>query len=316
VIENEGVKKKVLAEVEACAPETAILASNTSTISITRLATALRRPESFCGMHFFNPVPRMPLVEVIRGEKSSPDAIATTVAFAQQLGKTPIVVADCGGFLVNRVLFPYFAGFELLLAEGVDYERIDKVMEKWGWPMGPALLLDVVGIDTAVHADKVLAESYPDRMSHAGKSATEAMVEAGRLGQKNGKGFYAWKPEKKGPPSKQPDPEAKSIVAGLAKGKAEVADEEIVERMMLPMLLESSRSLEDAIVGSPVEVDMALLNGLGFPPFRGGIFRWADSVGAASLLKAAERYRRLGPLYGPTKQVTALAGSGRGFHSE
>jgi 3-hydroxyacyl-CoA dehydrogenase/enoyl-CoA hydratase/3-hydroxybutyryl-CoA epimerase/enoyl-CoA isomerase len=316
VVENEGVKKKVLAEVETCVPEAAILASNTSTISISRLAGALKRPESFCGMHFFNPVPRMPLVEVIRGEKSSPEAIATTVAFAQALGKTPIVVADCGGFLVNRVLFPYFAGFERLLAEGVDYERIDKVMEKWGWPMGPALLLDVVGIDTAVHADRVLAESYPDRMKHEGKSAAEAMAEAGRLGQKNGKGFYAWKPEKKGPPTKQTDPEAKSIVAGLARGKAEVADDEVVERMMLPMLLESSRCLEDGIVGSPVEVDMAMLYGLGFPPFRGGIFRWADSVGAASLLKAAEKYRRLGALYAPTKQLTALAASGRGFHAE
>jgi 3-hydroxyacyl-CoA dehydrogenase/enoyl-CoA hydratase/3-hydroxybutyryl-CoA epimerase/enoyl-CoA isomerase len=258
----------------------------------------------------------MPLVEVVRGEKSSPEAIATAVAYAQALGKTPIVVADCGGFLVNRVLFPYFAGFQQLLAEGVDYGRIDTVMEKWGWPMGPALLLDVVGIDTAVHADKVLADAFPDRMRHAGKSAIQAMVEAGRLGQKNGKGFYAWKPEKKGPPSKQSDPEAKAIVAGLAKGAAEVSDEDVVERTMLPMLLECSRCLEDGIVASPVEVDVALLYGLGFPPFRGGIFRWADSVGAASLLKATEKHRRLGALYAPTKQLTALAASGRGFHGE
>jgi 3-hydroxyacyl-CoA dehydrogenase/enoyl-CoA hydratase/3-hydroxybutyryl-CoA epimerase/enoyl-CoA isomerase len=153
-------------------------------------------------------------------------------------------------------------------------------------------------------------------MRHEGKSATEAMAEAGRLGQKNGKGFYTWKPEKKGPPSKQTDPEAKAIVAGLAQARAEIADDEVVERMMLPMLLESSRCLEDGIVGSPVEVDIALLNGLGFPPFRGGIFRWADSVGAASLLKAAEKYSRLGALYAPTKQLTALAASGRGFHAE
>ncbi len=267
-------------------------------------------------MHFFNPVPRMPLVEVIRGEKSSPEAIATAVAYAQALGKTPIVVGDCGGFLVNRVLFPYFAGFQQLVADGVDYERIDKVMEKWGWPMGPALLLDVVGIDTGVHADKVLADAFPDRMRHEGKSAIEAMVEAGRLGQKNGKGFYAWKPEKKGPPSKQSDPEAKAIVAGLAKGKAEVSDEEIVERTMLPMLLECSRCLEDGIVATPVEVDIALLYGLGFPPFRGGIFRWADSIGAPALLKAAEKHKDLGALYAPTKQLTTLAGSGRGFHGE
>jgi 3-hydroxyacyl-CoA dehydrogenase / enoyl-CoA hydratase / 3-hydroxybutyryl-CoA epimerase / enoyl-CoA isomerase len=316
VVENEAVKKKVLAEVEALLPESAILTTNTSTISVTRLATALKRPESFCGLHFFNPVPRMPLVEVIRGEKSSDAAIATAVAYAQTLGKTPIVVADCGGFLVNRVLFPYFAGFELLLRDGVDYERIDKVMEKWGWPMGPALLMDVVGIDTCVHADKVLAEAYPDRMRHAGQSSTEAMVGAGRLGQKNGKGFYAWKPEKKGPPSKQSDPEAKALVGALAKGKADVSDEGIVERMMLPMLLESSRVLEQGIVATPVEVDMALLYGLGFPPFRGGIFRWADAITPAVLLKAAEKHQALGALYAATRLLTTLAGSGRGFHGE
>jgi len=316
VVENENVKKKVLAEVEGLLPGSAILTSNTSTISISRLATALKRPESFCGMHFFNPVPRMPLVEVIRGEKSSPEAIATAVAYAQVLGKTPIVVGDCGGFLVNRVLFPYLAGVQQLVGDGVDFERIDAVMEKWGWPMGPALLMDVVGIDTCVHADEVLAGAFPDRMRHEGKSAIEAMAEAGRLGQKSGKGFYAWKPEKKGPPSKQPDPEAKAIVAGLARGKAEVSDEEIVERTMLPMLLECSRCLEDGIVATPVEVDVALLYGLGFPPFRGGIFRWADSIGPQALLKAAERHRGLGALYAPTQQLTTLAGSGRGFHGE
>lgn len=316
VVESEAVKKKVLAEVEALLPEQAVLATNTSTISVTRLATALKRPESFCGMHFFNPVPRMPLVEVIRGEKSSEAAIATTVAYAQALGKTPIVVKDCGGFLVNRVLFPYFAGFERLLRDGVSYERIDKAMERWGWPMGPALLIDVVGIDTSVHADHVLADAYPDRMRHEGRSATEAMVAAGRLGQKNGKGFYAWKPEKKGPPSKQSDPEAQALVAALAQGKAEPSDDAIVERMMLPMLLEASRVLEEGIVATPVEVDMALVYGLGFPPFRGGIFRWADATTPAALLAAAERHRSLGPLYAPTRQLSALAASGRGFHAE
>lgn len=316
VVENEAVKKKVLAEVEALLPEHAILATNTSTISVTRLAGALKRPESFCGMHFFNPVPRMPLVEVIRGEKSSEAAVATAVAYAQALGKTPIVVADCGGFLVNRVLFPYFAAFDLLLRDGVGFERIDAVMEKWGWPMGPARLIDVVGIDTCVHADQVLAAAYPDRMTHEGQSAIEALVAASRLGQKNGKGFYAWKPEKKGPPSKQSDPEALELTGALVKRKAEESDEAIVERLMLPMLLESSRVLEEKIVATPVEVDMALLYGLGFPPFRGGIFRWADSVKAPFLLRAAESRKALGPLYAPTRQLAALAGSGRGFHGE
>jgi 3-hydroxyacyl-CoA dehydrogenase/enoyl-CoA hydratase/3-hydroxybutyryl-CoA epimerase/enoyl-CoA isomerase len=316
VVESEPVKKKVLAEVEGLIPETAILASNTSTISITRLAAALQRPESFCGMHFFNPVPRMPLVEVVRGEKSSEEAIATAVAYAQTLGKTPVVVNDGPGFLVNRVLFPYFAGFLRLVKDGVDYERIDRAMEKWGWPMGPALLLDVIGLDTGVHADNVMAAAFPDRMGHEGQSAMEALVDAGRLGQKNGKGFYAWRPEKKGPPSKQNDPEAKSLVYGAAGARADVPDETIVERTMLPMLLECSRCLEDRIVTTPVEVDVALLYGLGFPPFRGGIFRWADAVGAPALLAAAGKHRGKGALYAPTKQLESLAADGRGFHGE
>ena len=161
VVENEKVKKRVLAEVEAQVREDTVLASNTSTISITRLAEGLKRPENFCGMHFFNPVQKMPLVEVIRGAKSGERAVATTVGYALAMGKTPIVVNDCPGFLVNRVLFPYFAGFMMLVKDGVDFQRIDKVMEKFGWPMGPAYLLDVVGIDTAHHADAVMAAGLP-----------------------------------------------------------------------------------------------------------------------------------------------------------
>ncbi|MBK9375055.1 MAG: fatty acid oxidation complex subunit alpha FadB [Holophagales bacterium] len=316
VVENEKVKKAVLAELEASVKPGTILASNTSTISITRLAEALKAPENFCGMHFFNPVPRMPLVEVIRGAKSSPEAIATTVAWAQAMGKTPIVVGDCAGFLVNRVLFPYFSGFELLLKDGVDYKRVDKVMEKWGWPMGPALLLDVVGIDTGVHADKVMAASFPDRMSHEGESAIEKMFAAQRFGQKNGKGFYVWEPQKKGPPKKAVDPVAEELLKAHATASPEVSDAQIVERMLLPMLLECSRCLEDGIVASPTEVDIALVYGLGFPPFRGGVFRWADATGTPALLAAAEKNAALGALYAPTQQLRDLAAAGKGFHGE
>jgi len=188
-------------------------------------------------------------------------------------------------------------------------------MESWGWPMGPALLLDVIGIDTAVHADKVMADAFPDRMGHEGESAIEALLGAARLGQKSGKGFYAWKPEKKGPPSKQSDPEARALVYGSGT-KAAVTDEQIVERTMLPMLLESSRCLEEKIVATPVEVDTALLYGLGFPPFRGGLFRWADTTGAGALLKAAAAHQGLGALYAPTAQLSALAAAGKGFHGE
>jgi len=157
VVENPKIKQSVLGEVEGLIPEDSILTSNTSTISIDLLAENLKRPENFCGMHFFNPVHLMPLVEVIRGEKTSDVAIATTVAYARKLGKTPIVVNDCPGFLVNRVLFPYFGGFLMLLSQGADFTRVDKLMERWGWPMGPAYLLDVVGIDTGQHGGEVMA---------------------------------------------------------------------------------------------------------------------------------------------------------------
>jgi 3-hydroxyacyl-CoA dehydrogenase/enoyl-CoA hydratase/3-hydroxybutyryl-CoA epimerase/enoyl-CoA isomerase len=320
VVENEKVKKSVLSEVEAaCRPGT-ILSSNTSTISITRLAESLKHPENFIGMHFFNPVHRMPLVEIIRGKRSSDEAVATGVAYAAAMGKTPIVVNDCAGFLVNRVLFPYFAGFMKLVAEGVDFQRIDKVMEKFGWPMGPAYLLDVVGIDTGVHADHVMAAEFPDRMKSEGPTAIEAMVEAKRFGQKNGVGFYKYVPDKKGPPKKEIDPTAYDIIEPLIQGAAgasaeALSDQDIVDRMMLPMIIECSRCLEDKIVDSPVEVDLGLVYGLGFPPFRGGALRYADSVGLKAMCERAEQFARLGKLYEPTAQMKQLATQGRGFYS-
>jgi len=316
VVENEKIKKSVLAEVEEKVKEDAILASNTSTISITRLAEGLKRPESFCGMHFFNPVHRMPLVEVIRGEKSGDRAVAATVAYALAMGKTPVVVNDCAGFLVNRVLFPYFAGFMMLVNEGVDYLRIDAVMEKFGWPMGPAYLLDVVGIDTAHHANAVMAESYPDRMATSDRTAIDVMFEAERYGQKNGKGFYAYVPDKKGKPKKTVDPEAQKLLEPLVQtdNSDGISDQDIIDRMMLPLLIECSRCLEDGIVRTPIEVDIALVYGLGFPPFRGGPFRYADAVGLDALVETAGAYSALGKLYEPTDQMDALAKQGGSFH--
>ncbi|OFZ18627.1 MAG: multifunctional fatty acid oxidation complex subunit alpha [Bdellovibrionales bacterium GWB1_55_8] len=316
VVENEKVKKAVLADVEANSKDDAIITSNTSTISITKLAEGLKRPENFCGMHFFNPVHRMPLVEVIRGKKSSEKAVATTVAYAAAMGKTPIVVNDCAGFLVNRVLFPYFAGFVGLVRDGVDFQRIDKVMEKFGWPMGPAYLLDVVGIDTANHADAVMADAFPDRMKNAGKTAIQVMYENKRFGQKNGIGFYKYVPDRKGFPKKEADPQAYEILKAVIEGNrnADVTDQEIIDRMMLPMLFECSRCLEENIVASPAETDLALIYGLGFPPFRGGAFRYADSVGAKQLVAAAEKYQKLGRLYEPTAQFRALAEAGKTFY--
>ncbi len=316
VVENEKVKKSVLAEVEGQVKEDAILASNTSTISITRLAEGLKRPENFCGMHFFNPVHKMPLVEVIRGAKSGDRAVATTVSFALAMGKTPIVVNDCPGFLVNRVLFPYFAGFMMLVNEGIDFQRIDKVMEKFGWPMGPAYLLDVVGIDTGYHANAVMAQGFPDRMASTEKTALGTMFEAQRFGQKNGKGFYSYVPDKKGVPKKTVDPEVQGLLKPLVRvdNSASITDQDIIDRMMLPLVIECSRCLEDGIVNTPVEVDIALVYGLGFPPFRGGPFRYADAVGLEALCEKAGKFAALGKLYEPTARMLQLAEAGATYH--
>lgn len=315
VVENEKIKKSVLAEVEANLPETAILASNTSTISITKLAEGLKRPENFVGMHFFNPVHKMPLVEIIRGKKSSEAAVARGVQYATQMGKTPIVVNDCPGFLVNRVLFPYFNGFLFLLEDGADFQKVDRVMEKWGWPMGPAYLLDVVGIDTGHHASSIMAAEFPDRMGFKGKHALEAMYAEKRFGQKNNKGFYEYELDKKGKPKKVVTDVAYTLIKPLVKQTLTLSDEDIVMRLMLPMLIESARCLDEKIVQGPMEVDMGLLLGLGFPPFRAGIFKWADMVGLKTLHQHAQKHAHLGKLYEFTPSMLEMMNSNKKYHA-
>ncbi|WP_225773195.1 fatty acid oxidation complex subunit alpha FadB [Pseudomonas sp. Marseille-Q5115] len=313
VVENPKVKQAVLAEVENHVKDDAILASNTSTISISLLAKALKRPENFVGMHFFNPVHMMPLVEVIRGEKSSEQAVATTVAYAKKMGKNPIVVNDCPGFLVNRVLFPYFGGFAKLVSAGVDFVRIDKVMEKFGWPMGPAYLMDVVGIDTGHHGRDVMAEGFPDRMKDDRRSAIDALYEANRLGQKNGKGFYAYETDKRGKPKKVADAAVLDVLKPVIYEQREVTDEDIINWMMIPLCLETVRCLEDGIVETAAEADMGLVYGIGFPPFRGGALRYIDAIGVAEFVAIADRYAELGPLYHPTEKLREMARTGQRF---
>jgi 3-hydroxyacyl-CoA dehydrogenase/enoyl-CoA hydratase/3-hydroxybutyryl-CoA epimerase/enoyl-CoA isomerase len=313
VVENPKVKKAVFAEVEGMVREDTIIASNTSTISISYLAEGLKRPQNFVGMHFFNPVHMMPLVEVIRGKQSSDEAVAATVKLSQKMGKTPVVVNDCPGFFVNRVLFPYFAGFHMLLRDGADFAAVDKAMERFGWPMGPAYLMDVVGMDTAVHAAGVMAEGFPDRMQPDFKSTTQVLVEHKRYGQKTGKGYYSYAPDKKGRPKKSPDPETPELIKGVVAARREFAPEEIVARCMVPMVNEVARCLEEKIVASPQEADMALIYGIGFPPFRGGVCRYVDQTGAANFVALADKYASLGKLYEAPKLLRELASSGKKF---
>lgn len=319
VTENIKVKDTVLKEAENALREDAILASNTSTISITELAKGLQRPANFVGMHFFNPVPVMPLVEVIRGEQSSDEAIDTAVALALSMGKSPIVVQDCPGFLVNRVLFPYFGAFDRLIKDGACLIKIDQVMEDFGWPMGPAYLSDVIGLDTCVHASKVLADGFPDRMKADYTGATEALFKADRLGQKNGKGFYKYVADDSGRKRKTADDEVKDILAphvdAAAPGSVDFTAEEIRDRLMLAMCNEVARCIDEKIVASPEEADMALIMGLGFPRFRGGALRYIDQTGLKEYVALCDRYAHLGKAYEAPQILREMAAKGERFFS-
>ncbi|WP_372863122.1 fatty acid oxidation complex subunit alpha FadB [Psychrobacter sp.] len=316
VVENPNVKRAVLKEVEGLVKDDCILASNTSTISITFLAEALERPENFVGMHFFNPVHRMPLVEVIRGEKSSEEAIATTVALASKMGKVPVVVNDCPGFLVNRVLFPYFGAFDLLLKQGADFAHVDKVMEKFGWPMGPAYLIDVVGLDTGVHGAEVMAEGFPDRMKPDYKGAIELLYENKRLGQKNGVGFYKYEMDKRGKPKKVADEATYELLKTTTDSDKQTFDDQaIIDRTMLAFCNETVRCLEDNIVSTPSEADMAMIMGVGFPPFRGGPCRYIDQMGLDNYLALCEKYAYLGKAYEAPQKIRDMAAAGETFYA-
>ncbi|MGJ8679991.1 fatty acid oxidation complex subunit alpha FadB [Paraglaciecola sp.] len=317
VVENPKIKGLVLAETEQNVSDDTIICSNTSTISINQLAQSLEKPERFCGMHFFNPVHRMPLVEIIRGEKTSEQTISAVVAATLKMGKTPIVVNDCPGFLVNRILFPYFAGFSQLLIDGADFVAVDKVMEKvFGWPMGPAFLLDVVGLDTANHASSVMAEGIPERMQKIKNDPVTLMYTAQRYGQKNAKGFYNHGVDKRGRPNKVAADEAYALLSDHCAGIKDFDTNDIIARVMVPMANEAIRCLEEGIVDSAAEADMALLYGLGFPPFKGGIFRYIETMGLSNFVALADKYADLGPTYQISDGVREMATSNKSYFAQ
>ena len=317
IYEDAQAKQKLFAALEPHAGDNTILCSNTSTIPITKLAKGLARPERFCGLHFFNPVRKMPLVEVIRGEKTSDATIAAMTAYARQLGKTPVVVNDGPGFLVNRLLMPYMTEAALLVAEGVEIKAIEKAAKRFGMPMGPLTLYDVVGLDVCIHAGKVMQDAFPDRVVPA--SIVEKLVEAGRLGQKNGKGFFDYPPAKPGKPPKGVPSDEVSALVTEAGGETSAGDVDLTDRLMLPMLVEATRAIEDGIVGDVRDVDLALILGIGFPPFRGGLFHWADTLvhtlGADAILEKLKPLESLGPRFEPTQMIKDAAKSGKTFYA-
>jgi 3-hydroxyacyl-CoA dehydrogenase/enoyl-CoA hydratase/3-hydroxybutyryl-CoA epimerase len=290
VVERMDVKKSVLRETEDNA-RTALLTSNTSSLSITEMQTALRDPSRFCGMHFFNPVDRMPLVEIIRGAHTSDETVATVFAATRKLEKTPVMVQDGAGFLVNRILAPYLNEAGWLLSDGVDIDAVDKALLDFGMPMGPFRLLDEIGLDVARHAAGVMFEAFGERMRPS--PAMAALERTKRLGKKGGLGFYKYE----GGKHKEIDESVYAELGSNTRGR-QVAPSEIQARCVFIMINEAARILEDGIVASPGDVDVGMIFGTGFPPFRGGLMKYADTVGPARITETLERFtREAGPRF-------------------
>jgi 3-hydroxyacyl-CoA dehydrogenase len=314
IIEKRDAKQHLFARLEPLVKDETILCSNTSTIPITQLAEGLEHPERFCGLHFFNPVRQMPLVEVIRGRKTNDATIVAAAAYARQLGKSPIVMNDGPGFLVNRLLLPYMNEAALLLCEGASIKDVEKAAKSFGMPMGPITLFDVVGIDVAVHAGRTMAEAFPDRV--VGAQIVELLFKRGRIGQKANAGFFDYAPAKGGKPPRGTDSEEVAKLLDECRGgkSRKFSSDEITDRLFLPMLVEATQVLADEIVSDVRDVDLGLILGIGFPPFRGGLFFWADQVGAGKIVEKLKQYAPLGKRFEPTAMLAELAQRGGRFY--
>jgi 3-hydroxyacyl-CoA dehydrogenase/enoyl-CoA hydratase/3-hydroxybutyryl-CoA epimerase len=306
VFEDLALKRRVLAEVEGAAPE-AVVASNTSTIPITEIARDAARPERVVGMHFFSPVQKMPLLEVVVGARTAPEATATAVAYGKKLGKTVIVVRDGPGFYVNRILAPYVNEAGHLLDEGVPVDAIDRALVGFGFPVGPITLVDEVGLDVAGKSGRIMAEAFGARMAPA--RSLQRVLESGRLGRKGKRGFYAYdEAGKKGRVDE-------SVYEIVGAPRADVAAPEIAQRTVLAMVNEAARCLEEAVIRSARDGDVGAVFGIGFPPFRGGPFRYLDALGAGTAVRALEALdARFPGRFTPAASLRALAASGGRFH--
>jgi 3-hydroxyacyl-CoA dehydrogenase/enoyl-CoA hydratase/3-hydroxybutyryl-CoA epimerase len=282
-VENLELKKKIFQRLGDLAGDGTLLATNTSALPVSGLAAVTLRPERVLGLHFFNPVHRMQLVEVIAAPQTAPEALARAVRFVQRLGRLPVVVKDSPGFLVNRILMPYLIEAGDLFEHGASLENLDEAMLDFGMPMGPMRLLDEVGVDVARHVAQTLAASFSDRMLVP--AVLDKMVEAGLLGRKCGRGFYLY--GKSGKPG--PNPAVAILQGGIRQQTAAaITRVELQERMVFLMVNEAAHCLEEQIVGAPEDVDFAMVMGTGFAPFRGGPLRYADSLGVEKIVGAME----------------------------
>ena len=290
IIENPEVKQELYARLEPLLTDGAILASNTSTIPITRLAEGLKQPERFCGIHFFNPVRKMPLVEVIRGAKTSDETIATAVAYAKSIGKSPIVVNDGPGFLVNRLLLPYMNEALELLREGVEIKAIERAAKDFGMPMGPITLYDVVGLDTCYYAGRVMYEAFPD----AGRRLADSRRAWSRPAAWVRRRASASSPTRARGAAARPIPTLADVIGPHVGKPQKFSDEQIIHRLV-PADGARSHAHSGREEGARLrDVDLGLIFGIGFPPFKGGLLFWADTIGAAKIVEMLKPFEALG----------------------
>jgi 3-hydroxyacyl-CoA dehydrogenase/enoyl-CoA hydratase/3-hydroxybutyryl-CoA epimerase len=327
VFEDLAVKHQVLREAEASIHPSAIFASNTSTIPIGQIAQASSRPERVIGMHFFSPVHKMPLLEVITTADTYPQVTATVVAYGKKLGKTVIVVNDGPGFYANRILSPYINEAGILLDQGVAVDIIDRALVDFGFPVGPITLIDEVGLDVATKAGKIMAEAFPERLQPA--KSIQAVVAAGRYGRKSRKGFYTYDKEGK---KSDVDPSVYSIF--LAPGSIPMAPSitpaapetpaypempavQVQQRTVLAMLNEAARCLSDGIIRSARDGDVGAVFGIGFPPFRGGPFRYMDSLGIRIVVQRLEDLNARFPgRFEPAELLLDMARRNQSFYAD
>lgn len=312
IVEDMGIKKKVLAETEKHVKKDCVIATNTSSLSVNEMAKAMAKPENFVGMHFFNPVHKMPLVEVIRGEKSSDEAVATIFELSKKMGKLPVVVKDGPGFLVNRILVPFLIEAAWLLQDGMSIETVDRRYKKeFGMPMGPFTLMDEIGIDVCIKVSKIFHESLGDRIMIP--PVMKKLSETKRLGKKSSKGFYLY--DERG---KQLEVDTTVYTdLGLPSPTDKLSADETIRRGIFPMINEAALSLiEERVVETPDEVDLAMITGTGFPPFRGGLLRYADTVGAKTICDELEVLAsKYGERFKPCTPLKNMAKTDRKFYS-
>jgi 3-hydroxyacyl-CoA dehydrogenase len=311
-VEKMELKKQIFARLDAVAKPGALLATNTSTLDIDELATAVKRPEDVIGLHFFSPANVMPLLEVVRTRSTSGTAIRTAMELAKPLRKTPVLAKVCYGFIGNRMMEGYAREAERMVLEGATPRQVDTALENWGMAMGILAVFDMAGVDVGVNIHKNNAHIYPPDPTYY--QADFALVDAGRLGQKNGKGYYRYVP---GDRARHDDPEALEILRATAQRlgveQRSHTDQEIVERCLYPLLNEGMRILEEGVAVRASDIDVVWTSGYGFPRYRGGPMFYAETIGLRTLYEGLLKYQKIfGPMHWqPANLLRQLIESGQ-----